>query len=93
MHVGASEVGVLVDEILAAHVHDVHDLLVLVGEREQLAQAALGLGARGEGLVEHADVDAAGADRVLGGGEAGLDQLDVLLGIDAVALEQQAIGP
>ena len=88
-HVGANEIGVLVDEVFAAHLHDVHDVLLLVLQREQLAQAALGLRARGEGLVEHAHVDAPGADCVLGGGEAGLDQLDVLLGVDAVALEQQ----
>ena len=88
-HIGANEIGILVDEVLPAHLHDVHDVLLLVLEREQLAQAALGLRARGEGLVEHADVDAPGADRILGSRESGLDQLDVLLGVNAVALEQQ----
>ncbi len=42
-------------------------------KREQLAQAALGLGARGERLVQHADVDAIGANGVLRAREAGLD--------------------
>ena len=62
-------------------------------QREQLACAALGFRARRERLVHVDRVDAALAQRVLGDREADLDQLDVLVRIDAVLLQQQVNGP
>src|SRR3712207_8060281 len=49
---------------------------------EQLADAALGLGAGGEWLVHRGGIDPPVADRVLGEREADLDELDVALRVD-----------
>ena len=88
-HIVLHQLAILVDELFAAHLQDMHDVGLLIGERKQLSQTTLGFGARREWLVEDADIDPPGPDCVLRTRKSGLNQLDILLGIDAIALEQQ----
>jgi hypothetical protein len=52
------QLGILVDEVLPARFHDVHDVRHRLGEREQLADTALAFRARRERLHEVGRIDA-----------------------------------